>query len=458
MAEATIKDNWKEKYYQAVVDQDYLEQENKEGLDKLYKELLRALGHYRGHDAAFDQSLSSLPKNADLANIPFEELKHLNYQISEMLDGSMPLAEDQTNQRVSPDPKMASYTVAKELLQYLIEKLPDIVTGKIDSRKLESAFHQANEDINALRAINDDIEMALSSVLESQDQKVVELSGFLCTIIKRLDGFKAHFNEEKSDRKTRSSERKKLGDFLGSNLDQIRTSVAAAESIEQLQVAIDSRIDEIDSEVTSYVHQETLRADKAEKSSVALEGQLEKLHLQTNRLRESLETARSDAIVDPLTNVSNRRAYDDRFNIEYTRWKRYREPLTLAIMDIDHFKNVNDTYGHPIGDKVLKVVAERIQSQVRESDFFGRIGGEEFALILVSSDIESAMTKVEALRASVESCNFTVKTKKLQVTISMGVATFNGEDTIESIYQRADEALIKAKQTGRNKALSELDL
>ena len=76
----------------------------------------------------------------------------------------------------------------------------------------------------------------------------------------------------------------------------------------------------------------------------------------------------------------------------------------------------------------------------------------------MSSDIESAMTKVEALRTSVESCNFTVKTEKLQVTISIGVATFSGEDTIESIYQRADEALIKAKQTGRNKSLSELDL
>jgi diguanylate cyclase (GGDEF)-like protein len=458
MAEATIKDNWKEKYYKAVVDQDHLEMENKEGLDKLYKELLRALGHFRGHDTAFDESISRLPKKADLADIPFEELKHLNYQISEMLDGLMPLADDQSNQCVSPAPKIAPYTVAKELLQYLIEKLPEIVVGKIDSRKLESAFHQANDDINVLRAINDDIEMALSGVLESQDKKVAELSGFLCAIIKRLDGFKAHFTEEKFDRKTRSSERKKLGDFLGSNLDQIRTSVAAAESIEQLQVAIDSRIDEIDSKVTSYVYQETLRADKAEKSSVALEDQLEKLQLQTNQLRESLETARSDAIVDPLTNVSNRRAYDDRFNIEYTRWKRYREPLTLAIMDIDHFKSVNDTYGHPIGDKVLKVVAERIQSQVRESDFFGRIGGEEFAFILVNSDIESAMTKVEALRASVESCNFTVKTEKLQVTISIGVATFNGEDTIESIYQRADEALIKAKQTGRNKSLSELDL
>jgi len=456
MTEATIKDDWKEKYYKAVVDQDYLEQENKDGVERLYKELLRALGHHRGRSSAINQALSDLPKKAQLADIPFDKLKIINYQISEVFDSSDVLAIDHNNQNASQDEKIDLSRVAKELLQHLVKNLPVIIVNKIDSKKLKLAFTE-DSDVNALREITDDIEVALNDEFESQDKRIAELSDFLCAIIRRLDGFKAHFNEEKTDQKTRSSERKKFGDFLGANLSQIRTSLAEAESIEQLQVAIDSRIDEIDSEVTSYVHQETLRADKAEKSSAALVGQLEKLHLQTNELRESLEAARSDAIIDPLTNVSNRRAYEDRFNIEYARWKRYREPLTLAIMDIDHFKSVNDTYGHPIGDKVLKVVAERIQNQVRESDFFGRIGGEEFAFILVNSDIESAMMKVEALRKSIESCNFTVKKEKLQVTISIGVATFNEEDTIESIYQRADEALIKAKQTGRNKSFSELD-
>jgi len=457
MTETTIKNDWKQKYYKAIVDQDLIEQEHKERLEKLYKELLRALGHYRGQDAGIDQLLGNLPKIAHVTNIPFDTLTSLNYQISQIVHDSDWLVNTQPTQSISPEPKTDTVIVAKELLQHFIEKLPATVAGKLDSGKLQSAFNETS-DIRILRDVIDDIREVLNGELASKDNKIAELSGFLCTIIKRLDGFKAHFNEEKADRKTSSNEQKMLGDFLGTNLNEIRLSVAEADNIEQLRVAIDSRIDEIGSEVANYLQQETQRAARAEKSSAALAEQLEKLHHQTNQLRESLETARTDAIIDPLTKVSNRRAYDDRLNIEYTRWKRYREPLTLAIMDIDHFKNINDTYGHPIGDKVLKIVAERIQSQVRESDFFGRIGGEEFAFILVNSDIQCAMDKVEALRQSVESCKFTVQMEKLRVTISIGVATFNEKDTVDTIYQRADEALIMAKQTGRNKSLSELDL
>ncbi len=458
MAESTITENWKQKYYKAVIDQDYLEQDNKKGLEQLYKELLRALGHYQGRDPEIDEVLDSLPSQANLKTIPFDEIKRLNYKITQVQESSNRLPEKQAiDKEAGQDSKIDPLTVAKESLHYFIEDLPKLIADRMAFDEVELAIKEAN-DSNTLRGIIDGIIEVLGTVLDTQERGVIELSCFLGTVINRLEGFKSHFEEEKSSRKSSLSERKKFGDFLGANLNEIRVSIAEAESIEKLQAAIDSRIEEIDSEVTSFVHQEIQRADKAEKSSVALEGQLEKLNLETIQLRKSLEVARTDAIVDPLTNVSNRRAYNERFNVEYTRWKRYREPLTLAIMDIDHFKSINDAYGHPIGDKVLKIVAERIQSQVRESDFFGRIGGEEFAFILVNSDIESAMGKVESLRESVESCQLTVKTEKLQVTISIGIATFREDDSIETIYQRADEALIKAKQTGRNKSLSELDL
>ncbi len=457
MTEVIIQENWKEKYYQAVVDQDYREQQNTECIETLYKELIRALHHYRGQDSAIDEAISGLPKKPNLADIPFEALKRLNYQISSMVDSPDRLLEEQPNQSRLQAPKVDPCAFAKELLQDLVEKLPVAVMSKIDPHVLESTLSESG-DINDLRTVNNEIEVALTDVVTSQDKQIAALSSFLCATIERLDGFKTHFKEEKIDRETSSNEREKLGDFLGVNLKEIRASVAEFETIEQLQLTIDSHIDEINSEITHYVQQEFQRAEKAEKSSIALEAKLEELHFQTNQLRESLEAARAAAIIDPLTNISNRRAYDERFEIEYTRWKRYREPLTLAIIDIDHFKRINDVYGHPIGDKVLQTVAERIQGQVRESDFFGRIGGEEFAFILVNSDLESSMTKVEALRRSIEHCKFTVKTEELQVTISIGVATFKDGDTIDAIYQRADKALIKAKKTGRNKSLSERDM
>ena len=455
MSDTDLEEDWKDKYFKALMDQDDAEKAYEERFGLLYKELLNAFGHLRGHDQDVDKNIADLPINTKADEVSIDTLKELNRQIaniSDLLSENHP-QDEENNAESELDP----YTITKDSLEYLIEQLPTEIGKQLDSDKLNTSLNEAN-DVNALRVITDDIKNALTAVLNDRNKKIKELSTFLGSVARRLDGLQSHLKEEKSDRKSSSDDRGDLSQLVGNNLKQIRESVAEAESIDELQKEIDSSLDEVDSKVTTFVEAESQRADKAEQSSAALEKQLQKLQTKTTQLRQSLEAARTDAIVDPLTGVSNRRAYDERFQIEYSRWKRNHDPLTLAIIDIDHFKNINDTFGHPVGDKVLRVVAGRIQQQVRESDFFGRIGGEEFAFILVNSDIENAMEKVETLRKSVEDCNFRIKKKKFQVTISIGLATFKSKDTIETIYSRADEALIKAKQTGRNKTVSELDL
>ena len=453
MSETELEENWKDKYFKALMDQDDVEKENEERFNQLYKELLRAFGHFRGHEEAIDQAIASLPvkTNADEASI--RTLKELNLQIADISD-LLSKGSESESQENSTESAPDHFAVARDTLEYFIEQLPREVFKQLDAEKLNSVLEQADE-INSLRTVTDEIKNALATVLSERNKKIKELSAFLGSMARRLDGIQTHLQSEKSDRKSSSDDRGDLSKLVGDNLKEIRESVAEAESVDQLQKAIESRIDDIDSEVSSYVESETERANRAEESSSELEARIKKLQTQTTKLRQSLEAARTEAIVDPLTGISNRRAYDERFEIEYSRWKRNHEPLTLAIMDIDHFKNINDTYGHPIGDKVLKVVAGRIQQQVRESDFFGRIGGEEFAFILVNSQIEDALEKVETLRKSVEECNFRVKKKKFQVTISVGLSSFKSRDSIESVYQRADQALVKAKQTGRNKCLSD---
>ncbi len=455
MTETELEEDWKDKYFKALMDQDDLEKAKDERFELLYKELLTAFGHFRGRDEAVDQNMVDLPAQSAAVEVSLETLKELNRQIadiSDLIEEELPQSEKE-----KADPEVDPFAIARDSLEYFIEQLPAEVSKQLDLDRLTTSLNEIG-DAESLRTIADDIKHALSATLTERNKKIKELSTFLGSVARRLDGLQSHLKEEKKGRKNSSDGRGDLSELVGNNLKQIRESVASAESINSLQQAIDSRLDEVDSKVTTFVEAESERADKAEKSSAALEAQLQKLKTQTNQLRQSLEAARTDAVVDPLTGVSNRRAYDERFQIEYSRWKRNHEPLTLAIMDIDYFKKINDTYGHPIGDKVLKVVAGRVQQQVRESDFFGRIGGEEFAFILVNSDIENSMEKVEILRKSVEDCNFSIKKKKFQVTMSIGLATFKGSDTIETIYSRADEALVKAKQTGRNKTLSELDL
>ena len=148
-------------------------------------------------------------------------------------------------------------------------------------------------------------------------------------------------------------------------------------------------------------------------------------------------------------------AFDERITHEYRRWQRYNNKLTLCLIDIDKFKNVNDTYGHKAGDIVLRTVAGKCISKIRSSDFFCRYGGEEFALILPESNLSAAITVAESLRESIERCSFQYGDKTVPITISCGLAEFKGKDNLDSIFKRADKALYKAKDSGRNCCISE---
>lgn len=158
------------------------------------------------------------------------------------------------------------------------------------------------------------------------------------------------------------------------------------------------------------------------------------------------------ATCDSLTGVSNRFALDKAMNFELKKAGRYERPLSLIIMDVDHFKTVNDNYGHPVGDQVLKQMAALIRDSVRESDIPGRWGGEEFLVICPETDGTGARVLAENLRKRIENNAFPVPDK---ITVSLGCATLAAEDSVENLIKRADKRLYKAKETGRNRVVAD---
>lgn len=453
MSEAQLEDNWKDKYFKALLAQEDAEKAQGELISQIYAELIRAFGHFRGRDERLDEILAGLPPEPVQNALSICTLKDINRQIGQRHDQLTRPAVDNSQAANQTD----ALAVAKSTLLSLIEQLPAEISKSLYTEGAVEDLGNAQE-IDQILVVVCKIKDKLHIILDDRAKQIKKLSSFMGDIARRLDGMKLHLNEEKNDRKASQGDRGDLTKLVGNNLQKIRESVAESESINNLQQTIESRLDEIDTTVTRFAEKESERADNAEKTSYELEAQLHKMESETRQLRESLEVARTEAIVDPLTGISNRRAYDERMQIEYSRWKRNHDPLVLAVMDIDHFKKINDSFGHFVGDKVLKVVAGRLQQQVRESDFFGRIGGEEFAFLLVASTLDSALEKVETLRKSIQECNFRIKKKKFQVTMSIGLAQFKGKDTIQTVYQRADQALAEAKKTGRNKCQSELDL
>uniref|UniRef100_C6E2M0 diguanylate cyclase n=1 Tax=Geobacter sp. (strain M21) TaxID=443144 RepID=C6E2M0_GEOSM len=182
-----------------------------------------------------------------------------------------------------------------------------------------------------------------------------------------------------------------------------------------------------------------------------------KVQLKIKSLQDELKKANEQlkrlTNIDHLTNLFNRRYLSEILESEFFRARRNRENLSLVIIDIDYFKNVNDSYGHQNGDVVLASVAGLAQQQLRAYDSAARYGGEEFVLVLPGTSLQGAEMVAERLRQSVLEFGFPSPMEDLTLTISAGVATFPSPsiDNIDSLFRQADEALYRAKQTGRNR-------
>ncbi len=185
--------------------------------------------------------------------------------------------------------------------------------------------------------------------------------------------------------------------------------------------------------------------------------QVDDANKKVESLKQQMEKVKQEIIIDPLTRTFNRRAYDEKIKQEIMGFQRYSRPTALAIIDIDHFKNVNDTYGHRTGDGVLRILSGIMKKEIREIDVLARYGGEEFALILPHTPYGQALEVAERIRRKVEESRFTYKSKPFSVTISIGVGTLKAEDTLETYVERVDQALYRAKNNGRNQVVGEED-
>jgi diguanylate cyclase len=185
-----------------------------------------------------------------------------------------------------------------------------------------------------------------------------------------------------------------------------------------------------------------------------LRAEVEASSSEIKQLKDSLADARRDAMTDPLTGLANRKAFDRKLREESQQARASRDPVSLVMCDIDHFKRVNDTHGHQVGDQVLKLVAQTLRQCVKCQDIAARYGGEEFAVILPQTNVLGAAAVAEFVRRTVESKKIVRKGSGDtlgSVTMSFGVASLTAGESAESLIERADRALYAAKQNGRNR-------
>ena len=183
-----------------------------------------------------------------------------------------------------------------------------------------------------------------------------------------------------------------------------------------------------------------------QKLQAQLDSAEEKLESQAHEIEKTAADARTDA----LTQITNRRGFDDFMNRRVAEWQRRARPFCLLMMDVDHFKKFNDTHGHQAGDEVLRRVAASLTETSREMDFVTRYGGEEFAVIMSDCVASEALAACDRMREAIEETMISFEGKSLSVTVSQGLAEVTPADDVKSIINRADEALYASKSAGRN--------
>ncbi|MCP4152577.1 MAG: diguanylate cyclase [bacterium] len=180
---------------------------------------------------------------------------------------------------------------------------------------------------------------------------------------------------------------------------------------------------------------------------------MEKVNLQ-RELEKARQKMAEMSTIDTLTKLHNRRFFMEELAREYERTRRYKSGMVFIMLDIDHFKKINDTYGHPCGDMVLSTIGAMLKDALRKSDLAGRYGGEEFAVILPNTNIEGAVILAEKFRETMAAHQFQYKTHQFHVTVSIGIASALTAQSPEALIALADQNLYRAKQSGRNKTIS----
>jgi diguanylate cyclase (GGDEF)-like protein len=183
-----------------------------------------------------------------------------------------------------------------------------------------------------------------------------------------------------------------------------------------------------------------------------------KTHLQLKKYREQLQKALSEmeqlVITDALTGIPNRRHLFEFAAKQLHQAKLYQRPLSLLMLDVDHFKKINDNYGHAVGDEVLKLVANNLTRTLRQEDCLSRFGGEEFVAILPDTDIEEAIVIGERVRLNLAESGILAQNQRFNITITVGISALKPNDqNIDDLLKRSDDAFLEAKRSGRNRCV-----
>lgn len=371
--------------------------------------------------------------------------------VDEIAEESVPdLPRVSIDKNQPPEPGFSKINAAvSEILTELLQQIEPPPMAQANHQK---AVAQIEQGLNwyELVAVLEQVSIVIVSAFD-RDQQAFE--SFLQQLNDRLAAAYQVINSSQQCQGDSQRANQILQASMREQVTAMQESVANADELEQLKLEVSDRLDKVLSAMNSHQNEEEQRGQDLSSQLNALVEQVKNMERESKEAEEKIEEQRQRALRDVLTQLPNREAYNIHLAQEFERWQRYKRPLSLVVCDIDHFKSINDTYGHQAGDKVLRIIARSIASRLRKTDFIARIGGEEFVVLMPETNADQAYGVIDKIREAIAKCPFHFKEKPVSITLSFGVTEFEGEDKPDAVFARSDKALYQAKQQGRNRVI-----
>ncbi|MFZ4966996.1 GGDEF domain-containing protein [Pseudomonas sp. Mn2068] len=348
----------------------------------------------------------------------------------------------------SPEPSYSS--VAEHIESTLLGLLDDLTLPERHRPHAEAMRHRLEHGLNwyELLPILDDLAVLMLAINDSGQH---EFEVYLKQLNERLESFQSHLQAASEGHAEGRSAANELHSQLREHVGGLQSSVQDAADLDSLKHVLENRLEGLLGTMDQHQQQRDLREQEVAARLQSLAERVAHMEQEAQGYRDHLEEQRQKALIDPLTGLPNRAAWSERLDHEVAQWQQHGNTLLIAMLDLDHFKRINDNYGHLAGDKVLKIIASVLRKRLRPSDFIARFGGEEFVLLVPGAPVAAGLKLAENLRAAIEACPFHFKGERVTITVSIGVSAFKAGERSDHVLKRADEALYRAKDAGRNR-------
>ena len=347
----------------------------------------------------------------------------------------------------APEPTYSS--VAEHIESTLLGLLSGLSLPEHHRPQAEAMCRRLEKGLNwyELLPILDDLAVLMLAITDSGQH---EFETYLKQLNERLESFQNNLQAASEGHAEGRSAADDLHSQLREHVDGLQNSVQDAVDLNSLKHLLENRLEGLLGTIDQHQQQRIAREQEVAAHLQGLAERIASMEQQAQGYHEHLEEQRQKALIDPLTGLPNRAAWGERLQHEVEQWQAHGKPLLIAMLDLDHFKRINDGYGHLAGDKVLKIIATQLRKHLRPIDFIARFGGEEFVLLMPDTPLAAGLDLIEKLRAAIEACPFHFKGEPVTITTSIGVSAFRTGDRSDHVLKRADEALYRAKRRGRN--------